>query len=179
MSNCKNEIIGVKTIALYVNKDVIFNRPDPAVENEIDLIAHAEGSVVISDTNEYPKWSRKIDYSGNYKQFYQDTFSFFLHGIENDTPAILKFLRQNRKGFITEIITTGNKSFVFPSPVFVSDIYEKQDNSHSWEVVLSYRKPTFQDKLNKLNTLLMTHSYILVGDNKILGDGLGNPIIAN
>ena len=118
--NCQNEISGIKKIAFYVNEGVRFNFPNPAIENEIDLIAHSVGSVVVDAVNEYPKWERELNYSGNYKQNYSDTFSFIVHGIENDVPAIIKSMRNNRSGYITEIITTGNKSFVFPTPVFLS-----------------------------------------------------------
>ena len=179
MSNCVNEIIGVKKIALYINKGVRINRPDPSIENEVDLIAHAQGSFVINEVKEYPKWERELGFSGNYKQNYTDTFSFLLHGIENEVPEIIKSLRNNRCGYVVEIVTTGNKSFVFPAPVFLNENNTKQIDSHSWSVSLSYRVPTFEDRLIKLNTILMIYSYILVGDNQILGDGNGNPIVAN
>lgn len=179
MSNCISEIVGIKTIALYINKDVRINRPNPSIENEVDIIAHAQGSFVINEVKEQPKWERELGYSGNYKQNYSDTFSFLLHGIENNVPGILKSLRNNRLGYIAEIITTGNKSFVFPAPVFLNENNTKQIDSHSWSVSLTYRVPTFLDRLTKLNTILMVFSYILVGDNQILGDGQGNPIVAN
>lgn len=168
---CNTEIQGLKKIALYVNKDVRFNRPDISKENEIDLIAHSIGSVVIDCQNEYAKWQREINYSGNYKQNYMDTFVFNLHGILNNTPELLKTLRETRTGWICEIITKSNDSFVFPTPIFVSKAYLKDFNSHSWEIEMKYRVPTFDNYLIKLNSLLMTQSYILVDDNKILGDG--------
>jgi hypothetical protein len=169
MSNCFNEIQGVKKIAFYINKDVQFNRPDPSVENEIDIIAHATGSFVINEVNELPKWERIQDYSGNYRIVYQDQFTFLLHGIENDIPSILRDLRANRLGYITEVVTTGNKSYVFPAPVFLNERNTKQVDSHSWQVSLTYRVPTFEDYLIKLNTVLMIYSYILTGSDSVLG----------
>lgn len=173
------EIIGIKSLALYFNNNVRIRRPDPSKENEVDLIAHGKGSYIISDGDELPKWERSITYSGNYTQNFLDEFSFFLHGINNEIPEAIKNIRNNRLGYIVEIITTGNKSFVFPAPVFLNENNTKQINSHSWAVSLSYRTPTFFDKLIKLNTILMTQSYILVGDNKVLGDGAGRAIVAN
>lgn len=173
------EIVGIKSMALYINDNVRIRRPDTSKENEVDLIAHGTGSYVISDINELPKWERSIAYSGNYMQNFLDEFSFFLHGINNEIPEAIKNIRNNRLGYIVEIITTGNKSFVFPTPVFLNGNNTKQIDSHSWAVSLSYRKATFFDKLTKLNTILMTQSYILVADNQILGDGSGRAIVAN
>jgi hypothetical protein len=179
MANCNKEIATLKKLALYINDNVRINRPDPSKENEVDLIAHGQGSFVISDVNEVAKWERVIDFSGNYKQNYVDEFSFLLHGIENNVPGILESLRNNRLGYIAEIITTGNKSFVFPAPVFLNEKNTKAVNSHSWNVSLSYRVPTFENYLTKLNTVLMTQSYILVGANQVLGDGAGSAIVSN
>ena len=172
MADDFTEIRGVKTIALYENNDVVFNYPDVSRPNEIDLISYSGSVVVIDQTNEQPKWSRKVDYSANYKQNYFDEFSFILHGIENDTPTILETLRNNRKGFIAEVITTGNNSYVFQSPVFLNKANTKQIDSHSWGVTMSPRTPTFETYLIKLNSLIMVGSFILVGVNQILGAGL-------
>lgn len=181
MADCTNgrEIIGLKAMALYINKDVRYNYPDASKENEVDIIAHAIGSFLIDQQNEEPKWERTLDYSGNYNQNYNDEFTFFLHGIQNNVPAILKSLRNNRLGYIVEIITTGNQSYVFPAPVFLNDKNTKKVNSHSWTVSLSYRVPTDLDKLDKLNTILMAYSYILGGNNTILGGGGNIAVISN
>lgn len=173
------EIVGIKQLALYINDGIRIRRPDAAVENEVDLIAHAQGSFVINEIDELPKWERATGTSGNGNPNYEDTFSFFLHGIESNAPEIIESLRNNRLGYVVEIITTGNQSFVFPSPVFLDSDNTKQINSHSWTVSLTYRVLSLKDKLIKLNTILMTQSYILVGDNQILGDGLGRAIVAN
>lgn len=173
------EIVGIKSMALYINDNVRIRRPDASKENEVDIIAHSSGSYVISDANELPKWERSITYSGNYTQNFLDEFSFFLHGINNEIPEAIKNIRNNRLGYIVEIITTGNKSFVFPTPVFLNENNTKQIDSHSWKVSLGYRKATFEDKLTKLNTILMTYSFILIDDNKVLGDGSGRAIVAN
>jgi len=178
MANCFNEIIGIQRMALYINKDVRYNYPDPSNENEVDLIAHAQGSFVINEINEYIKWERTVNFSGNYKQNYIDNFSFLLHGIKSNAPGIITEMRNNRLGYIIEIITTGNKSYVFPAPVFLNKNNTKKIDSHSWNVSLSYRIPTFEDRLTKLNTLLMTQSYITLADNKILGDGTGKAIVS-
>lgn len=167
------EITGIKSIALYINDNVSISRPDPSKENEVDIIVHGQGSYLISDITEYPKWERVLINSENFTQKFIDVFSFVLHGIENQIPQALKDIRNNRLGYIVEIITTGGKSFVFPTPVFLNSENTKQINSHSWSVSLSYRVPTFKDKLLKLNTLLMDNSYKIVGDNEILGYGEG------
>ena len=73
---------------------------------------------------------------------------------------------------------TLQKSYVFPTPCFLDSENTKPIDSNSWNISLSYRVPTFIDKLIKLNTILMTESYILVGDNAILGDGTG-AIVSN
>ncbi len=172
------EIIGIKSIALYINDNVSISRPDPSKENEVDIIVHGQGSYVISDINEYPKWERVLINSENFTQKFIDVFSFNLHGIENQIPQSLQDIRNNRLGYIVEIITTGGKSFVFPTPVFLDSENTKLVNSHSWNVSLSYRVATFNDKLLKLNTLLMNNSYIIVGDNEILGYGDG-AIVSN
>lgn len=175
--SCQNEIIGVKSIGLYINKDVRIRRPNPSVENEVDLIAHAKGSYVINEDKEQPKWERTQDFSGNYKIAYQDEFTFLLHGIENNVPTILRELRNNRLGYIVEIITTGNKSYIFPNPVFLNKENTKPVDSHSWQVSLSYRVPTFDDYLIKLNTVLMIYNYILTGENSVLGGSANSAVI--
>lgn len=179
MSCDYREILGVRKIALYINKDVRINRPNPSIENEVDIIAHGQGSYIIDQVVEQPKWERTLDYSGNYKMNYVDRFTFNLHGILNNVPDILRNLRNNRLGYVVEIITTGGNSFVFPTPVFLDEQNTKQIDSHSWQVSLSYRVPTFQDKLNKLNTVLMTYSYILGGNNVVLGGGNNTAVIGN
>jgi hypothetical protein len=172
------EIVGVRKIALYINKNVRIRRPNPAIENEVDVIAHAIGSFVINEVIEQPRWERSTTYSSNYQSSYVDTFSFILHGIENNIPGILESLRNNRLGYVAEIVTTGGKSFVFPSPVFLENSNVKEINSHSWQVSLTYRTPTFEDKLKKLNTLLMTSSFITLAPNRIWGDGVGNALVS-
>lgn len=177
MANNK-EIVGLQRMALYNNKNIRIRRPDPSIENEVDLIAHAQGSFLINEIKEYPKWERTVNFSGNYKQNYNDDFSFILHGIKTNVPGIITKMRNNRLGYIVEIITTGNKSFVFPAPVYLNENNTKQIDSHSWNVSLSYRVPSFEDKLIKLNTLLMTQSYITLAKNKIWGDGTGKAIVS-
>ena len=172
-TNCASEIIGIKRIGIYINSNVRIRRPNPAIENEVDLIVHGQGSYIIEDSIEQPKWERKINNSDNYKQYFNDKFTFILHGIQNNVPQIIHDLRNNRLGYIIEIITISEKSYVFPSPVFLDSENTKPINSNSWKISLSYRIPTFQDKLKKLNTLLMDKNYILVGNNKILGYGSG------
>ena len=71
---CDREIIGILRMALYINKDVRFNFPDPSIENEVDIIAHAIGSYVINEVKEEQRWERIVDYSANYKQNYSDIF---------------------------------------------------------------------------------------------------------
>ena len=177
-NSCSPEIIGITRIGIYINDHIRIRRPDPSKENEVDLIAHSQGSYTIQDINELPKWERTINNSENYKQSFEDRFSFVLHGINNNVPKIILDLRNNRLGYIVEIITTNGNSFVFPTPVFLDSENTKPINSHSWQVSLSYRVPTFQDKLKKLNTLLMTQSYIWLGGSNILGYGDG-AIVSN
>ena len=172
------EVIGIKSIALYINDNVSISRPNPSNENEVDIIVHGQGSYLISDVNEYPKWERILINSENFTQKFIDSFSFILHGIENQIPQALQDIRNNRLGYIIEIITTGGKSFVFPTPVFLDSENTKRVNSHSWSVSLSYRVPTFKDKLLKLNTLMMDNSYVIIADNEILGYGEG-AIVSN
>jgi len=173
VENCI-ETAGISRMAFYVNKNVIIQRPDPAIENEVSLISYSGGSVTV-DPGDRPKWKREIDTGKNYVQTYIDSFSFQLNGLKS--RDILDFLRKQRKGFITEIITTGNESYIFPSPVFVSDIYSKENNSRDWTIELSYRVPTLLDKLTKNNTLLMTANYILVGGNEIMSSGTNEATI--
>jgi hypothetical protein len=175
--DCTKEIIGVQTIAFYTNKDVIFNYPDITNEKEIDLISYSGGAYVVDEVIEFPKWERKIVKSGNYKGKFIDNFSFQLNGIKNSMPAIIKEMRNNRLGFITEIITTANNSYVFPIPVFLDQKNTKRIDSHSWNVSLSYRVPTFKDKLTKLNNLIMIYDYILGGDDSIIAGGTESIVI--
>lgn len=154
MSNCTQEIVGVQKITLYINKNVLYNYPNISNENEVNITVNSEGSVIIEDIEQYPKWERIFDYSENYKQNHLDEFTFLLHGIKNDVPDIIKDLRNNRLGFICVIKTTGNDNYVFQSPVFLDSKNIKQIDSHSWEVSLSYRVPTFENKLTVLSTTL-------------------------
>ncbi len=167
------EIVGIKSIVLYINDNVRIRRPNPDIDDEVDIIVHGLGSYVISEINENTKWERVISNSDNFTQNYVDTFSFDIHGIENQIPQALQDIRNYRNGYIVEIITTGDQSFVFPTPVFLDSENTKRINSNSWEVSLSYRMATFKDKLKKLNTLIMNNSYIIVADNEILGYGEG------
>ena len=175
---CSTEILGVYKMALYINKDVKYNFPNIDKPNEVDLIAHSVGSYVI-DNNDLPKWERTVNYSENYKQNYLDKFSFYLRGVENDVPGIIKNLRNNRLGYIVEIITLNKKSFVFPMPVFLSVENTKQVDENKWFVELTYRVRTFKDHFIKLNTILMTSSYILTGENTILSGENNGVIIGN
>ena len=154
MANCKKEIAGVKQILLFTNKDVLYNFPDVSNETEVNITVNSEGSVIINDVNQYPKWERTSGQSGNYKQNYSDEFSFIVHGIENDVPDIIKDLRNNRLGYVCIINTTENDDFVFPTPVFLNKENTKQIDSHSWNISLSYRVPTFQNYYTALNTTL-------------------------
>ncbi len=174
---CYSEILGVKKLALYVNKGVKYRWPDASKETEIDLIAHAVGSIVIDDHNEYPRWFRANIRMDSGKIGYIDKFTFNLHGIFNDTPAIIENIINNRDGYIVELITTSGKSFVFPCPVIAKKDIEQPENEHSHEIELTYKVPTPYNYYTKLNDLLMIHSYILVYDNQILGTADGRPII--
>jgi len=177
INNC--EIAGIQTLALYINKDVDFKFPNPAKKKEVNLIAHAIGSFTFGDSLELPTWRREIEFSANKKLLYSDTFTFFIHGIENEIPEIIEKLRNSRVGFIAEIITKGNKSFVFPAPVFVNKNSVKKVNSHSWAISLTYAVPTVQNYYIKLNTILMNYSYIYLGGNSVLGASNNLAITSN
>lgn len=172
---CSTEMLGVYRMALYINKDLTYNFPDISKPREINLIAHGSGSYVV-ENNDLPKWQRTVNYSQNYKQNYFDKFSFYLRGIENNVPEMIKNLRNNRLGYIVEIITLNNKSFVFPMPVFLSQENTKQVDENKWFIELSYRTETFKDYYIKLNTLLMTYSFVITGENTILS-GENNGVI--
>ena len=178
MSDNCTEIAGIYRIALYVNRFVRYNRPDISIEDVVDFIVHAKGSVVIEPKNQ-PKWQREIAYSENYKPSYMDTFSFFLDGINNDTPSILDAIRKNRNGYILELITIDNRSLVFPTPVFISTNSIKEVNSRNWQVELKYREPTFNNYLDKNNTLLQTNNYLSFGSVGLFGVGSGNVLVEN
>ena len=165
------EIQGVKTLAFYINDDVRIKRPDASKENEVDLIAHGTGSFIINEIIEQPKWERTIETSGNYKGTFIDKFSFILHGIENEIPEIILKMRNNRLGYVTEVVTRGNKSYVFPAPVFLDNENTKRIDSHSWNVSLGYRVPSHEDRLIKLNTIIMAYNYVLTGNNNVLAGG--------
>ena len=169
MPNCPSEIIGVKSISLYLNSGIQLIRPDISNENEVNLIADGAGSYTISNPVLLPKWERIVGYSRNYKQNYSDEFTFMVNGIENEIPAIIKDLRSNRVGYIAEILTTGNQSYVFQSPVFLNNANTKQIDSHSWQVSLSYRIPSFLNKLTLLSTILTNDPDILPVDIEIVG----------
>ncbi len=169
MANCINEIQGIQSISLYPNSGIQLIRPDISNENEVNLIADGAGSYTISNPVLLPKWERNVGYSGNYKQNYSDEFKFMVNGIENEIPAIIKDLRNNRVGYIAEILTTGNQNYVFQSPVFLNNANTKQIDSHSWQVSLSYRIPSFLNKLILLETILTNNPDILPVDVEIVG----------
>jgi hypothetical protein len=175
---CNKEVLGLYRMALYINKDVKYNYPDPSKKSEVDLIAHGTGSYVIENYDN-PKWERTVNYSQNYKQNYLDKFIFELKGVENEIPAIIKDLRNNRLGYIAEIITLNNNSYVFPQPVFLSIENTKQVNQNNWIVELSYRVETFKDYFKKLNTVLMVASYLSIGNNAFLSNKNNNVITTN
>ena len=177
MSNCA-EIAGIYKIALYVNKFIRYNRPDVSIEDVVDFIVHARGSVIVNQENK-PTWSREISYSENYKPIYSDTFTFFLDGINNDTPEILQAIRSNRNGYILELITIDNRSLVFPTPVFISKNSIKEVNSRNWQIELKYREPTFNNYLDKNNTLLQTNNYLSFGSVGLFGVGLNTVLVEN
>ncbi len=148
------EIQGIKSISLYVNEGVIYNYPDLSNENEVDVIVLEDAYLTIDQVKQQPKWERIINYSQNYKQNYNDEFAFLLHGIENDVPETIKTLRNNRLGYIAVITTTSNKDYIFPTPIFLNENNTKQVDSHSWAVSLSYRIPSFENKLTLLDISL-------------------------
>ncbi len=172
------EVTGVKTLAFYVNKNVEFHRPDISKENEIDLITHGVASLVIAHT-EYPAWQRILTPSANAGNLYQDIFTFSIYGTTENEDNVLAFFQAYRQyGFITEMILIDGRSFVFPSPVFVTEEIEKAKNRRHWPIQMNYRVPTTKNKLLKLNTLLATHSYISLGGNYILGATGSIPIVS-
>lgn len=156
MANCTNEIIGIKSLNLHINSNVIFYRPAVLVEGSINLIVEQAAFLTVSDFNQNSTWQRSLNYSGNYSQVFEDTLSFTLHSVENGTPAILQSMRNSRVGYVVEMTLKDNTNYVFQSPFFLSDANIKQINSHSWNVVLKYRKPTFKDYL--LNIVTITYS---------------------
>jgi len=141
------EIVGLKSIVLYVNEGIVIHRPDITKKDRVEFTGNSLGSVTVSEINQYPKWQRELDYSGNYRIQFDDSFSFFLHGINNEIPEILQEIRNNRLGYIAVITTIDNYCYVFPTPVFIDKKNTKKENSNSSEVVLSYRVPTFENKL--------------------------------
>ena len=159
------EVLGVSKIILYENKGVKFLRPDISKPNEVNFIWSGSENYVIDYTS-FPKWKRIIDYSKNYRPIFADQFSFLWYGNEKDES--IQSLRKNRNGFIVEIQTVTDESFVFPAPVFVSEITETEKNVKTWEIILNYRQPTFLNYLTKLNTIIMTGSYLLINNNGLL-----------
>jgi hypothetical protein len=172
------ETPGIYTIGLYVNNGIKLRRPDPAIENEVDIISHQTATVFVP--NHYlPKWERIISYSENYSEQYEDIFSFSLFGIRSEIRNTLQYLRARREGFIVEIRTLDNQSFVFPTPVFVSANYEKPNNQRSWQIEMKYRQPTKNDYLYKLNNLIFSYSYIYWGaDSAIFGATGEIPVVS-
>ncbi len=164
MADCLNEITGVQSISLYPNKDIRFEWPDIANESEVDLIVGSDDGYIISNPELLPKWERVVGYSGNYKQNYSDEFTFLAFGIENKIPEILKDLRDNRVGYIVEILTTGNSNYIFQSPVFLNNANTKQIDSHSWAVSLSYRVPSFDNRLTLLDISLFVEGILITLD---------------
>jgi hypothetical protein len=123
-TNC-HEILGLNKLALYENKGLKIFRPDISKKNEVDIIWSGSESYVVN-IETLPKWIREIDYSNNYRPVFSDRFVFYWYGNVNDTNVFN--LRKNRNGFIVEIITTDGLSFVFPSPVFVSEVNQIESN---------------------------------------------------
>lgn len=169
MSNCVSEIIGVKKIALYINNGARFERPDVSVENEVNLIVTESENFLLTDIKSQMKWERTLAFSGNYKQNYFDEFTFLLHGVQNEIPEIIKTIRKNRLGYIIEIITTGNKSLVFQSPVFLNNENTKQIDSHSWNISLSYRIPSFLNNLTLLDVTIGSQPEEITNNIEIQG----------
>ena len=89
MTDCTKEIIGVKSLTLYLNSGIQLARPNISVENEVNLITNGQGSFIISDVKALPKWERTLGYSGNYTQNYFDEFTFLVTGVENEIPSII------------------------------------------------------------------------------------------
>jgi len=164
VSKCQ-EIQGVSQIILYENKDIILHRPDISVIDEIDKVTNT-GYIIYTELNQESTWKRLVSYSGNYKQVFSDFFSFNLHGINDLVRFELDFLRLNRRGFIVELQMTDGNVYVFPTPVFVSKIYEKKENVRVWSVELNYRVPTFLDYLKKNNKDVVIPNFLLWSDNQ-------------
>ncbi|RLD69231.1 MAG: hypothetical protein DRI95_00635 [Bacteroidetes bacterium] len=147
MNNCTTEIIGINKIELYeFDKVVRFNFPDIAKITEIDNIIqtpHAKTTILEKSAT----WQRKTNYSGNYKQNFTDIFRATL---QNSNKEVLDYLRHSRSGFIVELTKEDGTILVFPSPVFISKIYDKKENSNIIEIELSYRVSTFKDYFTKI-----------------------------
>jgi hypothetical protein len=151
LMDCNNEILGVKTLLLYENNGVTITRPDIATENEINV--STTGETVLIENLYSPKWSQTIDYSGNYNEYFTDTFKFNLQGIDDVTIAKLYQLIDSRVGFLVELTTVSGDRFFFDSPVFVLDNETKKANSQTWEIELTYRVPTLKEYLNVIDQL--------------------------
>ena len=143
MINCVPDIIGVKSISLNQNEGITITRPNIAIESEINVTYPIKGTLVTNSVT----WARLVSYSDNYKKQFTDTFKFYLYGINPTTRAIIQELRTNRLGFIAELTLKNASVFLFQSPVFVSKITNKKDDLRTWEIEMSYRVPTFLDKL--------------------------------
>ena len=143
MINCVPDIIGVKSISLNQNEGITITRPNIAIESEINVTYPIKGTLVTNSVT----WARLVSYSDNYKKQFTDTFKFYLYGINPTTRAIIQELRTNRLGFIAELTLKNASVFLFQSPVFVSKITNKKDDLRTWEIEMSYRTPTFLDKL--------------------------------
>ena len=143
MINCVPDIIGVKSISLNQNEGITITRPNIAIESEINATYPIKGTLVTNNVT----WARVVSYSDNYKKQFTDTFKFYLYGINPTTRAIIQEIRTNRLGFIAELTLKNASVFLFQSPVFVSKITNKKDDLRTWEIEMSYRTPTFLDKL--------------------------------
>lgn len=166
---CNTEIGGCSRMVLYVNKDIKYIRPDINKEDEVNLITSAKGAIVIN-RSEGIKYSRTIDYSSGYVPMYVDEFKFSLSGIfQSNAQELINNICKNMHGYIVELKTLDNKSYVFPTPVFLKEPSKKEEDGNDFNVFLSYRVPTYKTFLKKLNNIAFVHSYIVVDNSSILG----------
>jgi hypothetical protein len=162
-----SEIIGVYQANLYINKDVTIRRPDISKENEVDIIAHSQGSFKI-ERQDNPRWKREINNSRNYKEVFQDTLIFELFGLNDNNEEVLSGIRNNRVGFIVELVLKEGRSIVFETPMFISIPTEKPENTRNYRIELQYKQPTFSNYLKKLNTIFFAYNLISLGGENIL-----------
>ena len=142
-TNC-GEALELASLTIYKNVGLDIVYPDIMNLQEVNIATNGAFELTAEGLSR-PKWEREITNSANFVEQYQDTFSFNLLGLNEDTIAELNKIRDSRTGFIVRALTVEGENLVFLTPSFISNNSIINVNKRSAVIEMRYKVPTFEN----------------------------------